>query len=216
MDAGLFPLTTLLTYSAAAALLVVAPGPGQALVIARSIEGGARAGVLTSLGLELGTLVHVVAAALGLSAILATSATAFNLVKTVVAAYLVFLCGSALWRAHVTATVDDRIAPPPADGRRVVLHAAVIGILNPKVALFFLAFLPQFVDATRGAVVLQFLVLGGILSAIGFAWDAMLAVTTSRARQTLSRSARFAAWRERLMGVVLVALGVRLLFVERR
>jgi threonine/homoserine/homoserine lactone efflux protein len=210
----MFETTALLTYLVAALALVVAPGPGQALVVARTLEGGTRAGLWTGLGLEIGTLAHTVAAAFGLSAILATSATAFAVLKYAGAAYLVVLGVLALRNAR-------RAAPPAVatarsrDGGRLVAHAAMTGILNPKVALFFLAFLPQFVDPAHGAVLAQFLVLGVLLAAIGMAWDVVVAVSVGRARARVAASARFAAWRERIMGSVLIALGLRLASAER-
>jgi threonine/homoserine/homoserine lactone efflux protein len=143
----LFDTATLMAYCIAAIALVIAPGPGQALILARTVEGGTRAGVLTALGLEIGTLVHTLAAALGLSVILATSATAFTVVKYAGAAYLVALGSIAIWHAGRTSTVAASM--PHVDspsGSRLVVHAAVTGVLNPKVAVFFVAFLPQFVD----------------------------------------------------------------------
>jgi threonine/homoserine/homoserine lactone efflux protein len=212
-----FDTTTLATYMAASIALVVAPGPGQALVIARTLQGGARAGVVTAAGLELGTLVHVFAAAFGLSVVLAHSATAFALVKYVGAAYLVWL-GVKAWRdakGVAAAAADDAQAPPVGDGR-LLLHATVVGVLNPKVALFFLAFLPQFVHPERGAVLLQFLVLGGLLAVTGQIGDSIVAFATARARRRLVANPRFAAWRERVTGSVLIALGVRLALIEQK
>jgi threonine/homoserine/homoserine lactone efflux protein len=102
-----------------------------------------------------------------------------------------------------------------ASRRRLVLHAAVTGTLNPKVALFFLAFLPQFVDPARGHVLLQFLVLGLGLATLGFVWDSALAAAAARARGRLLESRRFRAWRDRITGTVLIALGLRLAIAER-
>ncbi|MGH7718613.1 MAG: LysE family translocator [Gemmatimonadaceae bacterium] len=214
---ALFDGGTLLAYCLAATALVLAPGPGQALVIARSIEGGTRSGILTSLGLEIGTLVHTLAAALGLSAVLASSATAFTVVKYAGAAYLVVLGLLAFRQAR--RSTGAVVAAPPMNahaGSRLVLHAAVTGALNPKVAVFFLAFLPQFVKPERGAVLAQFVALGLILAVLGFAFDSLVAATAGRARARLLASARFAAWRERLTGAVLIALGLRLALGERR
>lgn len=135
-ETSLFDVTTLLTYSIAAFALVLAPGPGQALVITRSVEGGTRAGILTSLGLEVGTLVHTVAAALGLSAILATSATAFAIVKYAGAAYLVALRVLMLWKTRGSARVDPAARTAGGDAaRRLLFLAAMTGTLNPKVAV---------------------------------------------------------------------------------
>lgn len=213
MLADLFDATTLTTYLVAGAALVVAPGPGQALVIARTVQGGARAGVLTAAGLEIGTLVHVLAAALGLSVILMHSATAFALVKYLGAAYLVWLGIKAL-RESGRAGAGQAQAPAPA--RRVLVQAVVTGVLNPKVALFFLAFLPQFVHPERGHVLLQFVVLGTLLALMGLTFDSTVSFFVGRARRRMAVSARFAVWRERLMGCVLIGLGVKLALAEQR
>ncbi|WP_280151206.1 LysE family translocator [Piscinibacter sp. XHJ-5] len=212
-----FDATTIATYMLAGVALVIAPGPGQALVIARSLQGGVRAGVLTAAGLEIGTLVHVVAAALGLSMILAHSATAFAVVKYLGAAYLIWLGVKALREAKAQAgPASDAGSAAAASGRRLLMHAAVTGVLNPKVALFFLAFLPQFVHPERGAVLLQFVVLGGLLALTGLMFDSLVAWLTGRARRRLASNPRFAAWRERVMGGVLIGLGLRLALVEHK
>src|SRR5258707_12158580 len=133
----MFPSILLATYIAAAAALVLAPGPGQALVLTRSITSGRRAGIMTSLGLNVGTMVHTVAAALGLSAILATSATTFSIVKYAGALYLIYLgVKSILDRTPELATKQAA----PETPRQAFMRSVAIGILNPKVALFFLAF----------------------------------------------------------------------------
>jgi threonine/homoserine/homoserine lactone efflux protein len=194
---------------------VAAPGPGQALVIARTLQGGARAGVLTAAGLEIGTAVHVFAAAFGLSVVLAHSATAFTVVKLVGAAYLVWL-GIKAWRDAKSAAAIAEATPAPLADRRLLAHAAVTGLLNPKVALFFLAFLPQFVHAERGAVLLQFVVLGALFAVIGLLGDSAVAIVAGRARQRIAGSPRFAAWRERITGSVLIALGLRLALIEQK
>jgi threonine/homoserine/homoserine lactone efflux protein len=216
-DSAPFDVQTLATYSIAAFALVLAPGPGQALVVTRSVEGGTRSGILTSFGLEIGTLVHTVAAALGLSAILATSATAFAVVKYAGAAYLVVLGLLMIWRARASSqTPAAGTGEGHVDGRMLVLHAAMTGVLNPKVAVFFLAFLPQFVNPERGAVLIQFVLLGLILSALGFLYDAMLAAVAGRTRTRFASSERFAAWRARVTGTVLVGLGLRLAVADDR
>jgi len=205
----------LLAYALTALALVIAPGPGQALVLTRTVEAGTRGGLLTSLGLEIGTLVHTLAAALGLSAILATSATAYAVVKYAGALYLVVLGALMLWRARPSSNAGV-VVERAASGSRLVLHAAMTGVLNPKVAVFFLAFLPQFVRPERGAVLAQFLVLGLVLSALGLIFDASLAVIAGRARTRLTGSMVFAAWRERVTGTVLVGLGLKLALSDRR
>src|SRR5258706_6914987 len=175
----MFAPTTLLTYIVAAFALVLAPGPNQALVLANSISHGRRAGIVTSLGANVGTMVHTLAAALGLSAILATSALVFGMVKYVGAAYLVYLGVRAIMDRSVTMGIAED-GTPTKTLHQTFTRAIAVGILNPKVALFFLAFLPQFVDPARGAVVLQFLVLGVILATLGLMWDSMLASVAGR------------------------------------
>jgi len=226
----LIPPETLATYTAAAVALVLVPGPAQALVLTRSVERGAAAGVATALGLDAATVAHSLAAALGLSAVLAASATAFTAVKLAGAAYLLWL-GLRLLRSRPlehrspgAAGASDADAVPadpvpagpvPAGAARLLAHGFVTGILNPKVAIFFLAFLPQFVRPERGHVVAQFLLLGGILALLDLLWAGLLAAAAARARHRLSASRRFALWRDRLAGGVLVALGLKLAFTRR-
>ncbi len=228
-----FDAATLVAYCFACILLIASPGPGQALVIARTVESDARAGITTAVGLQIGTLVHTVAAALGLSAILATSATAFTVVKYVGAAYLIVLGILTLRAAQRTAARESASAasaPTSASGatstsvstsasaprdRRLLMHAVVTGILNPKVALFFLAFLPQFVHPERGMVLVQFLALGAILSILGVIGDSLVALAAGRLSGRLLANPRLAAWRERATAIVLIAIGLRLAFVAR-
>jgi threonine/homoserine/homoserine lactone efflux protein len=209
---NLFDRTTLATYCAAAIALVAAPGPGQALVIARTVQRGLRAGLLTSLGLNTGTLLHTLAAALGLSALLLTSATAFTIVKVAGAVYLVVLGLRTLLASRTSGREAPTSRPTPErSSSRLLLHGAITGVLNPKVALFFLAFLPQFVRPERGAVLLQFLVLGLILAILGVMGDSLVALLAARA----GAAGLGGRWRERLTGGVLVALGLRLAFLTR-
>lgn len=204
-------LAHLAAYLAAAVVLVLAPGPGQMLVLARSLGDGRAAGVVTSLGLNTGTLVHTLAAAFGLSAVLATSAIAFAVVKGIGAIYLVYLGIQALRARRGAAHVE----PESSIGlRRTFTRAVVTGIFNPKVALFFLALLPQFVQPERGRVLLQFLVLGLILASVGFCWDCLLASAAGSLGAWIERSPRFEAWRQRVMGFVFISLGVHLALVR--
>lgn len=211
---GLFDATTFLTYLGAAAALVAAPGPGQALVMARTLQGGVRAGLLTSVGLNLGTVVHTVAAALGLSAVLLASATAFAVVKLVGAAYLVVLgvriIAGTLGASPVAA--PDRPRPETElPSSRLLAHGMLTGVLNPKVALFFLAFLPQFVRPERGGVFVQLAVLGLVLATLGVIGDSIVALVAGRTGRRMAAG----TWRERLTGGVLVAIGVRLALLRR-
>ena len=211
----LFDATTFGTSIAAAAALVAAPGPGLALVLARTLQGDLRAGLLTSVGLNLGTVVHTVAAALGLSALLLASATAFTVVKMMGSVYLVFLGARMIARTlrerRVTAPEGLVPEPPRIESSRLLAHGMLTGVLNPKVALFFLAFLPQFVRPERGGVFAQFAVLGLALAMMGVMGDSIVAIIASRTGRRMAAG----IWRERLTGGVLVALGVRLALVRR-
>jgi threonine/homoserine/homoserine lactone efflux protein len=179
---------TLLVFAAATALLVVIPGPNQIYITARSVSQGRSAGIASALGVETGTLVHVAAAAVGLSALIASSAAAFDAVRYAGAAYLVFLGVRALRSGDEAAS-----APAGAPLRRAFAEGVMVNVLNPKVALFFLAFLPQFVDPARGSVAAQTLVLGAVLFGIALAMDLLYAVAASglgarlRSRRRLNR-----------------------------
>jgi threonine/homoserine/homoserine lactone efflux protein len=209
----MFDFPTLLSYLAAALLLVVAPGPGQMLVLARTLAGGRSVGVATALGLGVGSLVHTLAAAFGLSQLLARSAGLYAVVQYMGAAYLVFLGVKAFrTRAEVPTSTPDGGGPGFPE---VVARGAITGILNPKVALFFLAFLPQFVRPERGHVMLQFAVLGLLFSVLCVLGDTTVALAAGRVSRTLRRHPAWAAWRERAVGAVLVALGLRLAFSRR-
>ncbi|MBC7989348.1 MAG: LysE family translocator [Luteimonas sp.] len=208
----LFDLPTLLAYLAAATVLVLIPGPGTAWIVAQTIAGGTRRGVRAGFGLETATLIHALAAGFGLSALLAASALAFEILKYAGAAYLVWL-GIKAWRDKV-----ERVPTPATDvptRGRVYWRSVVTGVLNPKVALFFLAFLPQFVHPERGLVWLQFLVLGVLLSLIGFSNSCVLALAVGRFGRSLSGNARVARWRQRLIGTVFVGLGLKLALQQR-
>ena len=157
--------STLILFAAAAAILVFTPGPNTLYIIARSIQHGRIAGIVSSLGVETGTLIHVAAAAFGISAVLVSSALAFNIVKYAGAAYLIYLgIRTLLTQEKVAAaeTIEEMSL------RRTFSQAVVVNVLNPKTAIFFFAFLPQFIDAERGAVATQILCFGAIVVMLGF------------------------------------------------
>ncbi len=208
----LFDSTTLITYAFAAIVLVLTPGPGQASVMAYTINGGRKHGLLAALGLEVGTLTHTLAAGLGLSAILATSAIAFTTVKFIGALYLLFL-GIRLLLSKKT---DGQVAGTKRTSDwRVFAQAIATGVLNPKVALFFLAFLPQFVRPERGAVMFQFLFFGCVLACFGFIGDSFVALLTVYFGGRLNRNPGFQQWRQRVTGMLFIGIGARLAFTHR-
>jgi len=168
-------LPTLGLFLAASAALVAVPGPAVLYIVARTVAHGRRAGLVSMLGIEAGALVHVAAAALGLSALVASSAAAFAVVKYAGAAYLIFLGVQALRRSGSTARGGGGAPTAPA-ARRLFRDGMLVNALNPKVAVFFLAFLPQFVDPDGGSVTLQVLVLGTCFIAVAALLDALWAL----------------------------------------
>ena len=207
----------LLPYVLAVVALVLAPGPNQAMVIARSLNGGRRAGITASFGINAGTFVHTLAAAVGLSAVIATSAVAFTGVKVLGALYLFYLGARLLMGRDHDAPLPGNhpLGASPISNRSAFARAMVTGILNPKVAIFFLAFLPQFVNRDNGPVFLQFLLLGAIFTVIALSIDSAVAVGAGSIGGYLSRNPTVAQWRERITGVAFIALGIRLAFEKR-
>ena len=158
-------------------LLNMMPGPDSLLIMLRSGSQGWRAGSMAALGIGTGTMVHVLAAALGLSALLSASAELFAVIKLMGALYLVYLGVSMLWQRSGTSTsVDGAVALPALSYGRIFRQGLLTNVLNPKVALFFLAFVPQFIDPGRGSVLAQSVVLGTTQIAISVTVNAMIAV----------------------------------------
>jgi len=199
---------TFALFVAAALALLLVPGPAVFYVVARSVEGGRVTGLVSVLGVELGTLVHVLFAAVGLSAILVSSATAFTVVKWLGAAYLVYL-----GLQHLLARDgDDGELPTGGERRlsRVFTQSVLVQVLNPKVALFFLAFLPQFVDPSRGAAWTQVILLGATLAILGLFTDGLYALLGGVAGDWLKqrRAGSGLRWARRYVsGGIYLALG---------
>jgi len=197
---------TFAVFAAAALALLIVPGPAVAYVITRSASQGRRAGLISVLGLHTGSIVHVAAAATGLSALLLASATAFEAVKLAGAAYLVWL---GMVRIFGRGNAEERGAAAPATMRRVYGQGVVVAILNPKTALFFVAFLPQFVDSRRGPIAAQVVVLGLCFIALGLMSDGAYAIVAGTIAPRLrSRRAATSGWSPRASGAIYVALGV--------
>ena len=191
----------------ASLVLLLTPGPAVLYIIARSIDQGRVAGLVSVLSVEVGNFFHAVLAALGLSALLLSYPMAFNVVKYLGAAYLVYLGLAKLFtRAPGTEEQADRTAPQSL--RQIFRQGVVVAVLNPKTALFFLAFLPQFVDKTRGGVSLQLLILGCLFVFMAIISDGMYALLASSAGQLL-KSRSLVGWVERYVaGFIFVALGI--------
>ncbi|MEY2560215.1 MAG: hypothetical protein QOG51_630 [Verrucomicrobiota bacterium] len=195
-------------------LLNLAPGPDTVYILGRSIAQGRGAGVASAFGICVGSIFHTCAAALGLSAFLATSAWAFTAVKLAGAAYLVFLGVRALWQRKHDLTVPAHFKrnDPAAAFRQGV----VTNILNPKVALFFLAFLPQFIDAETPSKTIAFLVLGFTFVTTGTIWCLLLAWFAATFSARLRGNVTIAALLNRAVGSLFIFLGLRLAVAARR
>lgn len=191
-------------------LLNMAPGPDSLLVMSRSAAQGWKAGSAAALGIGSGTFIHVFAAALGLSALLAASATAFLVIKYLGAAYLLYIGISMLLSKSQTSAAQSAPVLTPRSYGRLYLQGFLTNVLNPKVALFFLAFVPQFITANAEHKALAFIVLGCIFNFNGMLWCHFLAVSTAFASRHIQASQRITRWLNRTIGAVFVALGVKL------
>ena len=197
---------TLFVFSLAALAILAVPGPAVVYIVTRSIDQGRGAGLASVLGIHVGTLVHLAAATVGLSAILVSSATAFTVVKVLGALYLIVIgIRTLLGRADPADTDPQR---PPRRRRRDFAEGVVVNILNPKTALFFLAFLPQFVDPVRGQPSLQILELGLMFMILGLCTDSIWALAAGSAGETLRKSHRWGSVQRYVSGTVFVALGI--------
>ncbi len=204
------PAASLGVFAVAALALLLTPGPAVLYIVARSVEQGRLAGLVSVCGITTGTLVHVLAAALGLSALLASSALAFAVVKYAGAAYLVYLGVRRILDSHEAPAAD--FAPPRRSLRRLYRDGFVVNLLNPKTALFFLAFLPQFVDPARGAVALQVAFLGLMFALMGLTSDGLYALAAGSAGRWLRRRASVLRWQRYVTGGVFIGLGVTAAF----
>ncbi len=207
MDTLISP-TLLALFIPAALALVLTPGPVVLYIVTRSVDQGRRAGLVSVLGSELGNLFHVAAAALGLSAILLTSTLAFDMVKYLGAAYLIYL-GIRKLRSKDEMT-EGEVKREPL--RRIFSQGVVVAVLNPRTALFFFAFLPQFVDPTLGNITLQVLILGLIMVALATLTDSLYALGAGAAGRWLRSSMRYLRWQRYFTGTVYIGLGLTAAF----
>lgn len=197
-------------------LLNVTPGPDTAYIVGRSVQMGWRGGAAAALGISTGCLVHVFAAALGLSALLAASSAAFTLVKWAGAAYLCFLGVKMLLSRPGAPAADAVLQSGAIPLRQVFWQGALTNVLNPKVALFFLAFLPQFVAAEAPHKAAAFVALGLIFICNGTLWCLGVAAFAAKAAGHVRRSGRVLLWIDRALGGLFVYLGVRIALLQAR
>ena len=200
-------------FVAASVVLLLTPGPAVLYIVARSVEQGRVAGMVSVLGIHLGTIVHIIAAAVGLSALIMSSALAFSLVKYFGAAYLIWIGIRTLLSKdpHPSA-----IAIPAEPLRRVFRDGFVVNVFNPKTAIFFLAFLPQFVDPGRGAVHWQIIILGFTFMGLGMLSDAMFALIAGAAGDFLRSNRRFLRIKRWFAGTSFIGLGLTAALATRK
>ena len=214
---GVPTVETLLIFTAASLLMNISPGPSNFYVMSCSIAHGWRAGAIAASGLALGSLVHVAAAAFGLAAVFHHFPFAYGVLKLLGAAYLVYLGIQHFRRAgrSPSSSQQPRGNLQARSGRRILAQSIVVEVSNPKTALFFLAFLPQFVDLSRGPPAPQILVLGCIVSLSAIPCDLLVAWLSGRAATAMSKSACVARIQEYLSGSILVGLGIYVARSER-
>ena len=204
----MFGTTDLALFVVSGLLLNVTPGPDTMYILGRSATHGRRGGTVAALGIGAGCFVHILAVALGLSAVIAASATAFTLIKWVGAVYLIYV-GIALLR-----TRPEIVAPLPAQRaatlRTVFLQGFLTNVLNPKVALFFLAFLPQFIAPDAPSKTTAFLFLGLIFNCNGTLWNLLVAWSAAAVAKQLRGTNHVALWLNRTVGALFVYFGVKL------
>ena len=199
----------LLFVSSSIALALI-PGPDMAFMLARCIAQGRRAGVLAALGFNVGSYVHLTAAVLGLSAVLATSPVAFNIIRWLGAAYLIYLGIGAIRTGQGALAINGGAPKERRTNASIFWQAFLTDILNPKVIMFFFAFLPQFVDARGSHPTLQLLLLGVTVNMVCLPINLALVVFSARLTQTLRRNESISKWLQRGMGALFVGIGLRL------
>lgn len=208
----MFELAPVMTYIAVVIGLFLIPGPAVLLVITRTLQGGRKVGISTGLGIATGDLIHTLCAALGLSAILMTSAVAFNVVKIVGAGYLIYL-GVRAFLAKPDATTRANLAP--VTSTQAFFQAVGAEVLNPKTAIFFLAFLPQFIHPESGSSLAQFAVLGLIFSVLSAMYTTLISVAIRPLSRCVASLSKLRRWEGKIIGTLFMGLGLKIAFQQR-
>ena len=194
-------------FALAALLLNLTPGNDMLYVAARSASQGIKAGIISSLGIMVGCLVHIIAAVIGLSAIIAKSALAFDIIKYLGAAYLIYLGVRSILSKQKALEIEKQVKQ--LSYKKLFWQGVITNVLNPKVALFFLAFLPQFININSGNTHWQILFLGTWFDIGGTLVNVVVAILFGRIGKWLSQSPRFVQWQERITGAMLIGLGIK-------
>jgi len=208
-----YTLVHWLTFLTAAVLLNLSPGPDMAFILGQTVSNGRKGGFAAMFGIWTGAFLHVIMAAAGLSAILATSALAFSIVKWVGAAYLVWIGLQALFSKSGSFITDKSSAEPAM--RSIYWQGILVATLNPKVAIFFLAFLPQFVIEGAGPVSAQLFLHGLLIIVVAALIEPPLVITGSRLTKALKNNQRIGLWMDRGLGALFISLGIRLAVSDR-
>ncbi|NEW05957.1 LysE family translocator [Paenibacillus sp. SYP-B3998] len=208
----MFEISSLVSFVVVVFGLFLIPGPAVLLTATRSIQGGRKAGIMAGLGIATGDLIHTLFAAAGLSAILMTSAVAFNIVKFLGAAYLLYLGIRAILEKPTDPQLPKISQVSPLKSYKLAIF---VEMLNPKTALFFLAFLPQFVHAERGATFVQFLILGLIFVFLGIIYTTMIALGVRVLGRVVKRIAWIGRWSGKIIGSIYIALGLKVAFQQK-
>ncbi|MGF0237469.1 LysE family translocator [Rhodococcus sp. IEGM1300] len=208
----MFDLASIVAYVAVVIGLFLIPGPAVLLVITRTLQGGRKVGIATGLGVASGDLIHTLCAALGLSAILMTSALAFNVVKIAGACYLIYL-GVRAFFAESSSAARTQLAD--VTSTQAFFQAVGAEVLNPKTALFFLAFLPQFIHPESGSSLSQFAVLGLIFSGLSAIYTSVISLAIRPLSQWIKGLSRLRRWEGKIIGTLFVGLGVKVALQQR-
>jgi len=201
-------------FALAALMLNLTPGNDMLYVAARSTSQGVKAGIISSFGIMVGCLVHIIFAVIGISAIIAESAVAFNIIKYLGAGYLIYLGIRSILSKKKSIVIRSGLKP--LSNRKIFLQGVITNVLNPKVALFFLAFLPQFIHTENNNAHWQILFLGIWFDVGGTLVNIIVAMLFGKIGKWLSQSPRFVQWQERLTGIMLIVLGIKVAVSSRK
>ncbi|MNX87915.1 Leucine efflux protein [compost metagenome] len=202
----MFDSATLITYVIIVIGLFLVPGPAVLLVITRTIQSGRKIGIMTGLGIASGDLIHTLCAALGLSALLMTSAVAFNVVKILGACYLIYI-GIRAFLSKPGGTESS--IPPTVKPTTAYVQAVGAEVMNPKTAIFFLSFLPQFVHAQSSSAFTQFMVLGTILASMSIIYTSTIVMTTRPLSRAFTKLSVLKRWEGKIIGTIFCSLGIK-------